>query len=86
MCVCVRARLRDRKRDSEKVVTMNLCSLEMEINFHMVAFKGFGRRIIYKCVCFRCAFLLVFVALDVYMCTNHLIVCISVIVCGLLCA
>lgn len=29
---------------------MNLCSLEMEINFHMVAFKGFGNRIIYKCV------------------------------------
>lgn len=36
---------------------MNLRSLEMEINFHMVAFKGFGRRIIYKCVCFPCVFL-----------------------------
>lgn len=30
---------------------MNMCSLEMEINFHMAAFKGFGRRIICKCVC-----------------------------------
>lgn len=66
---------------------MNLCSLEMEINVHMVAFKGFGRRIIYKyvylCVCVQ-------VCVRVYMHESfHCVyLCVFVPVCesGLLCA